>query len=120
MFLFFFVGEKRAVQEEQGRGRHESAYQLTENIGGDILPGKSAPGGQGDGDGRVEMRAANGAHDIDGQHDGRSPDDGYLPEPDQAAGQHGHVNGAAAEKHQEKGAEHFGEATSQQSCVYSL
>ena len=60
------------------------------------------------------MRAADGAGHVDRQHDGQPPHDRHLPQPALRAGQHGAVNHAAAEQHQEIGPEELGETLGRQ------
>ncbi len=84
-------GRERLVVGEEGECRAaEGAQQLRRRVGRHLAPGKAAQGGEGQGDGGVEVRSGNARRDVDPHGDGEPPGevDGER-----------HAGAAAAQRH---------------------
>jgi hypothetical protein len=66
-------GPMRQVGEPHDHGAEERADHLRGDVAGDGGPGKFADGGEADGNGGVEVRAAEGVDGIDTDNNGQGP-----------------------------------------------
>ena len=98
------------VEHVDQQGAHEAAQHLGDDVAEDLAPGELAGDGEAQGDGRIEVRAGDGAGDEHAHHHGEAPREGdHDPS---AAFRLGLVEGAGGadtvtEQHQDEGADEF-------------
>src|ERR1019366_6038324 len=109
--LFFLFAQGRAEENEEARRRQHRAAELADDVRQHRAERETAPRGKGDGDGGIDVRAAETADAVYRDHDGDAPDDGDLPNAGLGAAQNRRVDRAAAEEDEQKGAERFADAT---------
>ena len=98
------------VEHIDQQGADEAAQHLGDDVAEDLAPGELAGDGEAQGDGRIEVRAGDGAGDEHAHHHGEAPREGdHDPS---AAFRLGLVEGAGGadavtEEHQDEGADEF-------------
>jgi hypothetical protein len=98
-----------AEHEPQRAGGEGGAEHLRQRVGGHLAPREAAAGGEGEGDGRVEVRAGDVAHGVHHHHHRQAPHDGHAGERDLPALARVDGHRAAPGEDEEVGAQDLGQ-----------
>ena len=102
-------------QQPQRQAGGRRAHHLRRRVHRHLPPREAAAGGEGDGDGGVEVRAGDVAHRVHHHHHGQAPDDADARERHRAARAQVHRHRRAPGEDQEVGPEHLGQDLHSQS-----